>query len=592
MSAYTTKKTILYQSKTYYILCGLLFVLGVVGPADSYAYDVPSDRRIAWSAGLDPIGGIPSYTPVPCQGLDPTGATDNASQINACIANAPAGTASVSSAGVYQGNSNMRMKSGVVLSRAKAAVAPWLPASDSTATTLNMNGSDVIFSGGSKSSNWTPGPNNGTPITAGYTKGSTQITVSDASAYAVNNVIASYQNEDPAVIDDKNLDYLGEDSGVAGDPHVMAMYATVTAKAGTVLTIDPPIYYVTPAAVGASIRKQTFNMTRAGLENMRLRGNGTNIKFINFAFSKNCWVKGVETYNVGQNSSGSPHIWVQFSMQNEYRDGYHHHGVSNDSGRNYGIEFYNWSSQHKIENNIIRDTRHPIIFEGGGSGNVVLYNYLDDNWESKSGSGSTYDSSFLSEDAVANHGAHPYMNLWEGNVSADFWGDYTQGSSSHNTAFRNHFRCINSTLALTDPWGWQCVEIEKYNRFYNLVGNVIGTPALTTGTLLCNSSSCGGTKPFIYRFGYSSNGGSWGGSTEFNSTIKHGNFDYVTDSVAHWDGGADHTLPSSLYYGGKPAFFGTLAWPPFGPDVNFGANTIPAQNRYIGGAGAPGGGGV
>jgi hypothetical protein len=268
-------------------------------------------------------------------------------------------------------------------------------------------------------------------------------------------------------------------------------------------------------------------------------------------------------------------------MQNEYRDGYHHHGISHDSGRNYGIQFFNWNSQHKVENNIIRYTRHAITFEGGGSGNAILYNYMDDNWESIPGNGLTYDSSFLSNDAVANHGAHPYMNLWEGNVSANFWGDYTQGSSSHNTVFRNHFRCRNSTLALSqDPWGWLCVEIEKYNRFYNLVGNIIGNPALTTGTLLCNSSSCNGPKPFIYRFGYSSNGGSWGNLAEFNSTIKHGNWDYVTGDVAHWDGGADHVLPSSLYYGTKPPFFGTLAWPPFGPDVNFGTNKIPAQDRY------------
>jgi hypothetical protein len=532
---------------------------------------------------LDPIGGIPSYSSVTCQGLDPSGATNNASQINACIANAPARTAVFIPAGVYRIDSNIIMKSGVVLKGAKASNAPWLPATDSTATTLKMNGSEIIFNGGDKSSNWRPGPSSGTPITSGYTQGSSQITVADASSYSVNDVIAIYQNKDTAVIDDKNYDWLGEDPGSSGDTHAMAMYATITAKQGSSLTINPPIFYVTPAPTGASIRRQTFGITMAGLENMRLHGNQTNIKFINFDFSKNCWVKGVETYNVGQNSSGSPHIWVQFSMQNEYRDGYHHHGVSNDSGRNYGTEFYNWNSQHKIENNIIRHTRHAIIFEGGGSGNVILYNYMDDNWESVQGSGATYDSSFLSEDAVANHGAHPYMNLWEGNSSADFWGDYTQGSSSHNTAFRNHFRCKNSTLALnSDPWSHICIEIEKYNRYYNLVGNVIGNSAISRGTLLCNSASCGGALPFVYRFGYSSNGGSYQDSTPYSTAIKHGNYDYVTDSVAHWDGGSDHALPSSLYYGSKPAFFENRAWPPFGPDLGSMTNTLPAQDRYNG----------
>ena len=39
-------------------------------------------------------------------------------------------------------------------------------------------------------------------------------------------------------------------------------------------------------------------------------------------------------------------------------------------------------------------------------------------------------------------------------------------------------------------------------------------------------------------------------------------------------------LPNSLYLQEKPAWFGKLAWPPFGPDVDFENNKIPAQVRY------------
>jgi hypothetical protein len=227
-------------------------------------YDVPPDRRIAWSAGLDSIGGIPNYPNVTCTGLDPTGATNNTSQINTCIANASPGTAVYIPAGVYQINGTINMKSNVVLRGAKAAVAPWMPTADATATTLKMNGAIVSYNGGSKDSNWSPGRGSGTGITAGYTQGSSIVTVSSTSTYAVNDIISIYQNKDTAVIDDKNLDYLGEDSG-SGDPHVMAMYAKITAKNGNDLTIDPPIYYVTPTPTGQSIRKQTFNVIRAGL---------------------------------------------------------------------------------------------------------------------------------------------------------------------------------------------------------------------------------------------------------------------------------------------------------------------------------------
>jgi hypothetical protein len=180
------------------------------------------------------------------------------------------------------------------------------------------------------------------------------------------------------------------------------------------------------------------------------------------------------------------------------------------------------------------------------------------------------------------------MNLWEGNFSANFWGDYTQGSSSHNTAFRNYFQCKNTGNALdADPWLWVCVEIEEYNRYYNLIGNVIGYSALTSGTLLCNDSSCEDNvaQPLIYRFGYSSAGGSYSDPASHSTTIKHGNYDYVTDGVAHWDGGSDHALPASMYYDSKPAFFGTYAWPPFGSDLTPTVGTLPAKDRFDNGGG-------
>ena len=47
-------------------------------------------------------------------------------------------------------------------------------------------------------------------------------------------------------------------------------------------------------------------------------------------------------------------------------------------------------------------------------------------------------------------------------------------------------------------------------------------------------------------------------------TLRHGNVDYLTDTVK-WDLAiADHTLPNSLYLAGKPAFFNAgrgYAWP-------------------------------
>ncbi len=51
-----------------------------------------------------------------------------------------------------------------------------------------------------------------------------------------------------------------------------------------------------------------------------------------------------------------------------------------------------------------------------------------------------------------------------------------------------------------------------------------------------------------------------------------------TGSTSESLGGA--TLPRSLYLTDKPAWFGDLPWPPFGPDTEFEKNKIPAQVRF------------
>ena len=68
-----------FFKRAFFILgaCGWL----LAGPREtSGAYVLPSERRITWSAGLDPVGGIPNNPSIICNGLDPTGATNNTSQ--------------------------------------------------------------------------------------------------------------------------------------------------------------------------------------------------------------------------------------------------------------------------------------------------------------------------------------------------------------------------------------------------------------------------------------------------------------------------------------------------------------------------------
>jgi hypothetical protein len=567
----------------------ILSTLGVVAMQANAEYSIPPGRSINWfPAGLDVVGGIPTIfaSTNAISGLHPDGSVDDSGTINSAISGASSNTVLTIAAGTYKIGSDIQMGNGVVLRGAKQeGQAPFLTNSDAMATTLKMtNGARVIFDGrGGGSWPWTPGAQSGYSITAGYGTGSNVITCAAAVGnVAVGDFISIYQNNDSAWIDDKGEDYVGEDSSPS---HCFQQYSKVIAVNGNNYTIDPPVYLVTPSPTGQSIRKQNFQCVMSGLENMRIYGDESSLPGLVMMMStRYCWIKGVETYGAGSSSSDSAHIWMKMCYANEVSHCYCHVGASHDSGANYGIEITCWNSRHKVENNIVMETRHAIITQGGGSGCVFLYNYLDNNWESVQGEPTTIDNTILSEAAVPNHGAHPHMNLWEGNSTENFEADYTLGSSSHNTAFRNSFRGYRTSYPLSGPWFWNLVEIQQYNRYYNLIGNIVGNPTMTSGGTIIDNNS-GGTLPEMFRFGVSSDGGSYTDTNSYATAILQGNYDFVSKSVHNWSDTNNETLPTSLYYTNTPSYFGKLTWPPY--DISrvsaaqIDRTNIPAGYRYV-----------
>ena len=64
------------------------------------------------------------------------------------------------------------------------------------------------------------------------------------------------------------------------------------------------------------------------------------------------------------------------------------------------------------------------------------------------------------------------------------------------------------------------------------------------------------------------------------TTLLKGNYNFKDHGVPARESLGGAALPKSLYLKEKPAWFGDLAWPPFGPDVDFQKNKIPAQVRF------------
>jgi hypothetical protein len=558
------------------------------------AYDLPNDdagcpgscRQIPWKAGSDLWNGgtLPNYTPVTCAGLHADGVTNDGPAIQACINNAAAQTAVSIPAGVYLVNTALNMKSNVALRGAKTSSTPYLPNADAAATTfkLGSNGAINFGSGGSQ----TRGSN--ISITAGYTKGSTSLTLASVSGITTGTWLFISEDPDSEIPvtktgQDGDCNWCGWDDNTGNN--LMNQLVTVTAPpAGNTVTINRPLYYTFKSNLHPVARTLAVQVTKAGLEYIRLDGSSADHDaFISMTNSLYCWVKGVETYLAGSGAKAA-HIITSWSQGNEIRDSYFHYGRDFSSDRNYGIYFLFINSDHKIENNIARVQRHGIALEGGGSGLAFLYNFIDDIHED--------DLTYFGA-PLMNHGAHPYMNLYEGNVVSHLIADQYWGSSSHNVLFRNHLwgdesvpvasEWLYPAGALTKPsWGFRPVEIWSGQHYYSLVGNVLGVtgkwqnPNWASFAVLDSGCNADG----MYNYGCDFNSGANPDSAAYTTSINHGNYDLKTNGVAYWDGGANHTLKSSMYYTSKPGFFGSCAWPAFGPDLTPVTNKLPAKARF------------
>jgi hypothetical protein len=197
------------------------------------------------------------------------------------------------------------------------------------------------------------------------------------------------------------------------------------------------------------------------------------------------------------------------------------------------------------------------------------------------------------------------FQLFEGNVSPGFDIDIYHGTHLDETIFRNLAlgwdSCANSQCG-ADTFkdsGTTAIFQGAYNRYANLIGNVLGTPGYTTtytSGAPCNACSVS--------LGGGDNGQPPNDPLTATTSMRWGNWDVVTNAV-RWCGNSSDTgwsttcsgtseiptglsayansvptlgdtaagqgaLPASFYLAAKPSWFGSTPFPAIGPDVSNG----------------------
>lgn len=545
---------------------GLSWILLLTLSIASQAEILSPSRRIQWDPGVP--GGIPALTTIFADvtqapyNANKTGSSDAAPAIQSAINNCPAGQVVFIPAGTYRLNSQLTIARSVVVRGAGP---------DKTILQSYANWHAIQVG------DWPSAPVS-RAVSGSLVKGATQLTVSSLNtpSLSVGDFIVIDQINDG--IEVLNVDAESRNGGTRCLSQITTI-KSITGSGPYILGIDPPLHHGFSLSQSPEIWElnQGTSITRSGgVEDLRvirvspLNQNGySNFKFLNAAY---CWLKNVQSLD-----TIFWHVDLDRTFRCEIRDSLFSGGVYRTGGFAYGVVCGNRTTAALVENNRFYRCRHSMVIQGGISGCVIGYNYSVD---SDQGDG------WLAGD-IFPHGAHTTMNLFEGNCATKAQSDWTHGSSSYNSFFRNFIRC-KSAFA-TSNQGRRVVDMDINNNYGNYIGNILGSSGITWGAEETGSTRNNGSA-YIWSFGFFSDGDTTRDSTlPATSAFRHGNYSARSGAVS-WDAATpDHALPASLYLTSKPAWFGSLAWPPYEPGSGATANptNIPAGYLYVNGTKPP-----
>jgi hypothetical protein len=541
---------------------------------------IPTDRLYDWESNVGVPGGIPNRTTIGAivdSVIYGAGNVDASSAIETAIDLCPEGQVVYIPSGTYRlDNRIYRAYAHNITIRGAGIGITILKAGASVSQMLLLGTAD-----------W-PRPTSGIAITGGATAGNNVVTVSNTSSIIVGKLVRIEQNDLPYVID--------VSTPTTNDKLLSATFRVVS-KTATTVTLTPQIPFTfteSPMLVQYSISP----LVNTGVEDLTIDCNAQSGVGIEIDQAWGCWIKNVEIKN-----STNRQMFLYCFVSGEIRHNYTH-SVTSGGPNHEGIDLYEDCSFNLIEDNITYNGGFPGIIlgdsRGGCAGNVIAYNF---SYYANTGS-----PDMAGMDISVSHGPHNLMNLVEGNIAGGMGSDGYFGSTSHITVVRNWFTATHPTC--TD--NLIAVNIGRWNNYFNLVGNILGTSGFSSNGLYQPEIPFSYSDEVIYKLGFPNMGnngftGTWGPTTppsyigqfatgnglqelDFNvknSMIRHGNYDYKNNSII-WDPSiTDHNIPASYFRSTKPEYFCDLQWPPFEPSTPPGVyndenlSRIPAGYRFV-----------
>jgi hypothetical protein len=576
---------------------------------------LPADRATVWNPGMMGVGGIPVRSTV-CSTLTPRGRElDDTSQIQAAINLCPAGQVVQLTAGTFIISNFLLINKGITLRGAgpgQTTLAKTNGAKPFPRPAVSAKPSPLIIVGPSIFSNSSDGSSaaESTNLTTDAVKGSYTVTVASATGLSPGQIVlldeasgagwqidplgrgkiwassdwrVIWQKHSPVLlnVDDFAADAFPTTPNTAGSwfcrpDRPTSEIKQIVSVSGSTITFTTPIHISYRASHAAQLSRYGLShVTNAGVEDMTLiGGDAGNLRFQWAALS---WGRNIES--TGWHGEG---FAIDNSFRIELREFYVHDAAwVHPGGGSYAIGLSFGTSEVLIENGISVRANKVMVARSAGAGSVVGYNYMDMAYIN-------YRGDWIEAGLNASHMVGPHHVLFEGNYSHNAESDNNHGNSIYHTFFRNHLRGIRAPFdnqaggrvddaAQLGNGPKRTASLMAYSYWMSFVGNVLGAPGQMHGWVY--ETTFGNRKPGIWLLG-------WDIATDPQvaaTTLRHGNFDYVTNTVM-WDPAiANHTLPNSLYLTQRPAFFGAgrgYTWPWVDPLGATKLYALPAKVRY------------
>jgi hypothetical protein len=563
-------------------------------------------RAIDWSnAGV--VGGIPSATWTQCGSTIAAGASAATIQaaINACGRNQYV----LLGAGTFTLSTGLMMKSNMAL-RGMGADQTTVSFSNGSGS-CTYSGADICFQNGyvwfnSGSGARKPGGSNAANWTAGFARGTTQITLTNvgSSGLSVGQYILLDQANDTSdtgnlyVCDNSCSAQGGSDGRTIGAiNHSQAQAVKIVSCSPScpsgggagpyTVTISPGLYASNWSSAKTAGASWTPTIQNAGIEDLGITfsSGNSNAGGIVMAGAYNCWVKGTkQIYGSGFRNF----VWIFDSGHVTVQDNYFYGGGG--SSLSYGSES-RIASDDLIINNIFERVTDPVML-GSATGEVVAYNFSINDYYN-------LVASWFNQ-AHYSHDAGTLFNLLEANVAAGMRADIIHGGGGLVTLFRNRYNGWEAGKTMeTQP-----IQDQSYQRYFNYIGNVLGRSGYHTGYQNTNASDPGGNYIFDLGSGDSGDGTVVRADTVVvPTTMRWGNFDTVNNAV-RWQSSevptstncgspcsanyanavpSTQTLPASFFLSSQPAWWPSgKAWPPIGPEVTGGNIGVCSGGTYAG----------